>query len=216
MSYLLKALEKAEQERQQNLNPQETLSQPVAAHASLPKGLVVFVVILLAVTLWQVWPSNDTQSSQVMESDYLYSEVADSKASDSVTSTEQNSTQQVVEEGSSDLTGSLRVVSQQDASPKTLEPVEPVKIAPQAKDLSQLSAQELARIPSLNLASHIYSSAADFRSVVINDQTYKQGDLIEAGLILEEINQSGIVINIHGQKVALPKGISWVASQNVK
>ncbi len=213
MSYLLKALEKAEQERQQNLNSQETHSKPVASHASLPKGIVVFVVMLLALTLWQVWPSNDVQSLQDAESDNLPLGAAESKADRSVVKTETNNAQSLVDKGLTGMDDSSKSDAVKNGVSKTREPVD---LAPQAKDLSQLSAQELARIPSLNLASHIYSSAADFRSVVINDQTYKQGDLIKAGLILEEINQSGIVINIHGQKVALPKGISWVASQNVK
>jgi len=207
MSYLLKALEKAEQERQQNLHPQDAVAKPVAVSAHLPKSIVFIVLILLVLTLWQVWPSH-----KAVEQDE-YGSVS--------TEPKQNSAHVLVAR-SNNLTAeraesTSRIEASNDLSSVPITPIKDrAVIEKPPKDLSELTAQELAQIPSLNLASHIYSSAAEYRSVVINDQTYKEGDLIRAGLKLEEINQSGIVINIHGQKVSLPKGISWVASQNVK
>jgi hypothetical protein len=193
MSYLLKALEKAEQERQQNLQSDNTETVTHVQKASLPKSLVVVVVVLLVLTLWQVWPNKQTPL-------------------------ESNTIEQY-DEGFSNKENSIEIFEANESVETQSTPQEniaalPVNVKP--KDLSELTPQELARIPSLNLVSHIYSSAAEFRSVVINDQAYKEGALIRPGLKLEEINQNGIVINIHGQKVELPKGISWVASQNAK
>lgn len=193
MSYLLKALEKAEQERQQKLQSDDVETVTRVEKTALPKSLAVIVVALLALTLWQVWPS---ASDSAIEHDVAYNN-------------EKDANEEV-----------LNAVSHGDEPlmakniPDNSTKVSPAVQAP--KSLSDLTPQELARIPSLNLASHIYSSAAEFRSVVINDQTYQEGALIRPGLKLEEINQSGIVINVHGQKVELPKGISWVASQDVK
>jgi hypothetical protein len=193
MSYLLKALEKAEQERQQNLQSDNTETVTQVQKASLPKSLVVVVVVLLALTLWQVWPNKQTP----LESNTI----------------EQYDEEFTNKENSIEISEVNESVETQGAPQENIAAL-PVNVKP--KDLSELTPQELARIPSLNLASHIYSSAAEFRSVVINDQAYKEGALIRPGLKLEEINQNGIVINIHGQKVELPKGISWVASQNAK
>jgi hypothetical protein len=193
MSYLLKALEKAEQERQQNLQSDNTETVTQVQKASLPKSLVVVVVVLLALTLRQVWPNKQTP----LESNTI----------------EQYDEEFTNKENSIEISEANESVETQGAPQENIAAL-PVNVKP--KDLSELTPQELARIPSLNLASHIYSSAAEFRSVVINDQAYKEGALIRPGLKLEEINQNGIVINIHGQKVELPKGISWVASQNAK
>lgn len=193
MSYLLKALEKAEQERQQKLQSDDVETVTRVEKTALPKSLAVIVVVLLALTLWQVWPS---ASDSAIEHDVAYNNEKD--ANEEVLNAESHGDEP------------LMAKNIPDHSTK----VSPAVQAP--KSLSELTPQELARIPSLNLASHIYSSAAEFRSVVINDQTYQEGALIRPGLKLEEINQSGIVINVHGQKVELPKGISWVASQDVK
>ena len=196
MSYLLKALQKAEQERQHNVQAEPGESVVLVQKSSLPKSLIVIVVLILLMTLWQVWPAKVENS--------LDDSLVDVSHEPNVSRT--------IAPVKADAVDTLDVVDEEKLVVTETKNV----IAVKPKDLSELTSQELAMIPSLNLASHIYSSAADFRSVVINDQTYKEGALIRAGLILEEINQSGIVINIHGQRVELPKGISWVASQNAK
>ncbi|MFT5594823.1 MAG: general secretion pathway protein B [Oceanicoccus sp.] len=196
MSYLLKALQKAEQERQHNVQVEPGESVVLVQKSSLPKSLIVIVVLILLMTLWQVWPAKVENS--------LDDSLVDVSHEPNVSRT--------IAPVKADAVDTLDVVDEEKLVVTETKNV----IAVKPKDLSELTSQELAMIPSLNLASHIYSSAADFRSVVINDQTYKEGALIRAGLILEEINQSGIVINIHGQRVELPKGISWVASQNAK
>lgn len=208
MSYLLKALEKAEQERQQNINTEQGELVVIQQTSSLPIGLVFMVVVILLLTLWQVWPNKNQDDllgaqevitpsiEKVIKQEVAYIEIQD-QAKAKTTPTQ---------------IAHVNVVEKPVAEQVIAQEVAVVK----PKDLSELTTEELKRIPSLNLASHIYSSAAEFRSVVINDQTYKEGSLIQAGLKLETINQNGIVINIHGQRVELPKGISWVASQNAK
>ena len=57
MSYLLKALQKAEQERQQKIHVEHDEPVMVQQKSSLPIGVVLLVVLLLVVTLWQVWPN---------------------------------------------------------------------------------------------------------------------------------------------------------------
>ncbi|MGR6873803.1 general secretion pathway protein GspB [Pseudomonas sp. HK3] len=206
MSYLLKALEKAEQERQQNVSAEQ--GEPVIRQhkASLPMGLVVVVVLILLLTLWQAWPSKE---SALSDGDMQINSEFQSQESVSRESIfNESASTELDEEKNTDPTSQAN----NGVSQMPVQPMAP----PKPKDLSQLTTNELAMIPSLNLASHIYSSAPDYRSVVINDQTYKEGALIQAGLKLEEINQSGIIINIHGQRVELPKGISWVASKHAK
>ncbi|NVK38640.1 MAG: general secretion pathway protein GspB [Gammaproteobacteria bacterium] len=201
MSYLLKALKKAEEERKQNVN--EATTTPVAqnATASLPKSVLWVAFLLVALTVWQMFfASNDGKRNELID---------ESEAPMSVSQVGQRnlplSELAEVESNQHHVAG---VTPQEISEEHTIE-------LP-AKSLSELSASELSRIPSLNLASHIYSSAAEYRSVVINGQTYQEGDLIRPGLILQEISQNGVIIDLQGLKVSLPKGISWIASQNVK
>ncbi|GAA6133286.1 hypothetical protein NBRC116188_00750 [Oceaniserpentilla sp. 4NH20-0058] len=189
MSYLLKALAKAEQERQQQKQGDQLSTQVLMVESKLPKSLLVVVFLLVAATIWQLIPKSEPTFEEP-----------------SLTQTEPHpiSKHQV----------SSNPVLNDDSNKPLDKPIQPEAV--KAKDLYELSTEELARIPSLELASHIYSSAPSFRSVVINGQTYEEGMLIKSGVILDEIIPSGIVINVQGQKVELPKGISWIASQNVK
>lgn len=188
MSYLLKALQKAEEERQQQNTEIKASNQVINVQSKLPMSMIVIMLMILALTIWQVWPK--TQGNQ-----------KDDEAPELVQA-------------------NITATGKQTKAPQIEQPIivakSELKSTPEIKDLTQLSASELARIPSLELASHIYSSAPQFRSVVINGQTYQEGQLIKQGVILKEINQSGIVINVQNQFISLPKGISWIASQDVK
>jgi len=198
MSYLLKALQKAEQERQQNQDSTQS-TQVVKVESKLPKSLVVIVSLLVLATFWQIF-SGSVQKKSIDESGEL------------ALITEQKLSSETQRADSQSLLSEVKVSQPVNTSlAESIEPAEGV-----IKDLSELTTNELTQIPSLELASHIYSSAPEYRSVVINGQTYQQGMLIQAGILLDEIVQSGIVINVKGQKVLLPKGISWIASQNVK
>lgn len=192
MSYLLKALQKAEEERQSNLHSDDSETVVVERRAVLPKSLLFIVVVFLLLTVWQLIKSPVDVPNELESQDV---HIEDVPANDLMVANLPKE-------------NAKPVVESQDASKNTF--------VGKPKDLSELSSIELAMIPSLDLASHIYSSAIDYRSVVINGQTYRQGMLISPGLKLEEINKVGIVINIQGQRVELPKGISWVASQDAK
>ncbi len=210
MSYLLKALKKAEEERKQNSQDMAPSQVVHNTTASLPKPLLWVVFLLAVATIWQMMFServaNPSESAVLTNSsDMRETPVAN------VQSPSQSQTVAESETQNWKTIGPAITPNDEIASP-----VEQVEQPVHVKDLSELSQVELSRIPSLNLASHIYSSAAAYRSVVINGQAYQEGDLIQPGLILEEISQNGIVINIQGLKVSLPKGISWIASQNVK
>lgn len=189
MSYLLKALQQAEKERQSHAQGEQDAPQVVSVQSSLPKSLIVVVGLLVGATIWQMFPKSSLDQDELEE--------------DSISE---------VHEPKQDV--------QYKSTTKPVEQIEVVASDPEISDavktLSDLNSKELSQIPSLELASHIYSSAPEFRSVVINGQSYKEGMLIKAGVVLDEIIQSGIIINVHGQKVELPKGISWIASQHVK
>lgn len=198
MSYLLKALQKAEQERQQQTHSDHPATQVVAIESKLPASLLIIVSLLVLATIWQMWPK-----TAVINEDAI--DVVNSVEQPSNINAKQESVIQIKQDSISSTVVSAGVSQTQESQ-------QPAPI----KTLTDLTSAELARIPSLELASHIYSSAADYRSVVINGQTYNQGMLIKAGVVLEEITQTGIVINVKGQRVELPKGISWIASQNVE
>lgn len=55
----------------------------------------------------------------------------------------------------------------------------------------------------LNLDIHVYSAQPSQRFVVINDQRYRQGDWLQAGLLLEQITPDGVILSDRGHRFTL-------------
>ncbi len=195
MSYLLKALQKAEQERKQGQEQTADVAVP-SATATLPKWLMACLFVFLSVSTLKLLGFMENSPS---------------------TEIEQSDMQQVIVPADKNKTETLPATSikLKDVKFKSIKPEllisEP--LVPEPLELAQLSPLMLKKIPTLMLESHIYSSAAQYRSVVINGQSYSEGMLLNAHVLLSEITSGGIVIKVDDQDVALPKGISWVAAQ---
>ncbi|WP_396586414.1 general secretion pathway protein GspB [Bermanella sp. R86510] len=191
MSYLLKALEKAQQERSQGQNEQQAdLTESSGSSSRLPVSLLIMFGLLILVTLLQltgVFSMNiNAGDSYLVE---IPKEQSVAGAANNVIASEQAQSTQA------------SVVEQPASRPLALE---------------ELDKQTLAKIPSIALQSHIYSPRASYRSIVLNDRTMSQGDYIVPEVQLLSIESKGIVIGVNKKQVFLPKGITWMASKNVK
>lgn len=208
MSYLLDALKKAEQERKQGEQSELPLYTEPEIKAALPVWLIAVIVTLLALTFFKLFfdgtETGETvavDDSEMISERVEYSEIKSSAQSDSG------------ESNSAELESSAAVSDQLEGgvAPKD---VAPKNVVP--KELAELDRGTLSLIPSLSLESHIYSPAADYRSVIINGQSYGEGSLLSADVALFEITQTGVVLKVGGQYVVLPKGISWVSTKHAK
>ncbi len=222
MSYLLKALKKAEQERE--LQAQEHLMpKPViAASSSLPSVVVWMCAAVLVVTLVKLFMPMANEEIEAL------GQVKEDRGLLSVPlPTSLGTKNEIV----NDLE-SLPSENVIESKPKLTKPVEKrvVEVAaldsPKVKvidvkpdvplELGELSKEVLSQIPNIALESHIYSSAAQFRSVVINGRTFNEGMMINSEVVLRSITDKGVVLEVAGRKVALDKGITWVASKNAE
>ncbi len=216
MSYLLKALEKAEKERERQ-SIDEPVSYTQTQEASrLPFGLIVFVVLALGATLLKllipvsqepIAEVTEKKEGAVVASQQEKIIVPESlqlkeQALEPILITPDSNVRNTIADGPSAVNEAQDEISVE----------QPEKIP----ELYELSKSTLAKIPTLTLESHIYSSAAEYRSVVINGRTFKEGMMINAQVVLHAITNKGIVLEVAGQKVSLDKGISWVASRNAK
>lgn len=194
MSYLLDALKKAQLERESlqstNVQPEQ---MPVKSQA-MPVWLVGMVVLFIVFSLYQFLP---TEYAEPISSN------AQNKAVNSVASNgfEKN------------LPVKTQISEQSQVSPAKEIVVER---AVKALELTELPAHVLRKIPSLSLQSHIYSPDPQYRSVIINDASFKQNMFIEEQVILDEITSQGVNIKVADYLIFLPKGISWVATKRAE
>jgi hypothetical protein len=224
MSYLLEALKKAEEDRLKLDDTPESLQLVAHSKSSLPVGLIVLVIIVLLATLVKLFsqPSgsqvNELPAESVTDSANVIESV---ESNESVVS--DKSSQYVLKNGETliqpeNIQNQQPIMSSQQV-PQVIARSQPAvaKInSDQPRQLAELSAQELNKIPSLSLESHLYSTVAEYSSVVINGQNYSEGDLLSLGVVLNKINANGIVVSVDNILVELPKGITWMSTSYAK
>ena len=239
MSYLLKALEKAEQERQQQPIQEQTTQTVVVQQSSLPKvfifvalgvfGLVAYTVLKPSAPVTahnelvdeMVEEELNAQSIASVSAQVRPNKVSETQAADvapvtvvePVTKTDTNSNQTETNGSNKLVVEESSVVAPDSASAFSPEPSVEPSVEPAPLDLVELDTATLNALPTIRFQSHIYSSAADYRTVMINDRTLKEGMPISAKVRLKEITPTGVVIRVNEQLVALPKGQDWIAPQ---
>lgn len=83
-----------------------------------------------------------------------------------------------------------------------------VEITGQSGDapwLSSLPESFRSGLPPLDVNIHVYSPEASQRILYINNRPVRQGERIQAGVMVEEIVQDGVVLRFRGQRFKLPR-----------
>lgn len=71
--------------------------------------------------------------------------------------------------------------------------------------LSSLPESFRSSLPSLDVNIHVYSPEESQRILYINNRQARQGERIQAGVMVEEIVQDGVVLRFRGQRFKLPR-----------
>ena len=74
--------------------------------------------------------------------------------------------------------------------------------------LTQLDGAARSRFPTFSVSTHVYASDADLRAVVVDRQRLLEGDEV-AGLPLEHITETGIVVRFEGQLIEVSVIDDW-------
>lgn len=235
MSYLLEALKKAEQERAQVTDGEAVTAVAQSSKSSLPIWLPVVIISLFVVTVYKLFFSEAVDAVNNVEiavSDVAVTDVA-GKQQSKFSDTSGKKFQGQLTENAYQIKADEVLV---EPVAQELEVEEASFVAEvgnanhfqkietttgnvteyKPKQLAELSPSVLNRIPSLSLESHLYSSVAEYSSVVINGRSFSEGDYIRSDVIINKINSNGIVISVGEHLVELPKGISWVSTNYAK
>lgn len=71
--------------------------------------------------------------------------------------------------------------------------------------LSSLPESFRNSLPPLDVNIHVYSPEESQRILYINNRQVRQGERIQAGVMVEEIAQDGVVLRFRGQRFKLPR-----------
>ena len=80
------------------------------------------------------------------------------------------------------------------------EAVIPLVIPSVIPSRSDLPVQLQQNIPQLTIGGYIYAEKAEDRSVILNQKLRHEGDLVAPELVLEKMTRSGMVLNFRGQQ----------------
>jgi len=77
--------------------------------------------------------------------------------------------------------------------------------APSLPTLAELSLTERQSLPPLRVTMHVYADAALRRFAIIDGQRVGEGALLGAGVVVAEIARDGVVLDVHGRRIWLPR-----------
>ena len=75
--------------------------------------------------------------------------------------------------------------------------------------IEQANESLLAQIPNISITSHIYSSQAKRRSIVVNDERLVEGDFIAPKVQVKEITHQGMILEVDGSLLAVSRSRGW-------
>lgn len=205
MSYILDALKKSDQERKQGHVPDlQTVHIPAAVESSAtpwPYILIVVLMLSLAFVLGSVrpWESSSVTSSTSLPDIQLKS--AGRASEDVLEKKESHSAPVLMAEA--DVQPKREINQLQHNKPLLNETIEntppPTLDMDSVPHLYEIDASLRSTIPEMSFAGHVFSSAVEQRSVIINGQSMSEGDDVFEGLKVEQITQNGIVFDYNGE-----------------
>ncbi len=75
--------------------------------------------------------------------------------------------------------------------------------------IEQANDSLLDQMPSLEITSHIYSSQANRRSIVVNGERLAEGDFVAGQIQVKEITHQGMVLKVKDSLLAVSRSRGW-------
>lgn len=195
MSYILDALKKSDQERQQGTTPSlQTIHRPHGNNAergwlNLLLALVVLLVLSLAGLLSWFFLGDSDASIALAKPEAQVKTKPLSLLTDSYIAVD---------------TGSSIMVEPTITSP----PVSATKsrvVVP----FSELPVVVRNAIPAMTFSFHVYSKNPERRTIIIDGRRVKQGAVIDDQLLLDEITPNGVIFSWQDHQFSIPVVEAW-------
>jgi general secretion pathway protein B len=211
MSYILDALKKSEEERRRSEAPDVTTTHRVRsvrrgrATSAWLGAAAATLLILSAMGAWLWWRAADSQAA------IPDAPVAEGPAPSTPGTTLQTSRAQTrAMPPSSDADAIASAPARESrGTPATDSAIAaPASTGSEVIGIATLSAAERARLPSLDISTHVFADDASLREVGIDGARYREGDRI-GSVRLEAITEDGILVQFEGRRIAVRVLEDW-------
>ncbi len=200
MSYILDALKKSDQERQQNNGPDlQTIHRPRHQHKSGAKvfGLVIgFSIVGVIVSAAVIWYWLDPQTFERPDKPEQKVISSETRPAEKITTAANPPAVQQPPQPSANTA----VVNNRSIDSEPLSPV---------VEFWELPDPIQKAIPALTFSFHVYSDNPERRTIIINKRRVKEGDSIEPRLSLTEITKDGVILQWDKRRFSINVVESW-------
>jgi len=215
MSYILKALEKLE-ENHPTAGPPGRQKEPGPTAAKtrrlgfLPYLIAAALLINTGVFLWWLHPWEKTKSAVVAPGTPL-PQAASTPAVDGPQPAEEKTFSRGKEYNQTPAgnTSEKRENSMSDTGPAPADTgtgsAGPAREAHKVYNLNDLPPSVRKDVPDIAISGHSYSTDPSLRIVLINGSTMREGQVVTGGLRLEQITADGVILSYQGYR--LRKGV---------
>ena len=80
---------------------------------------------------------------------------------------------------------------------------------PVVLSIEQAGDAEREKIPNISITSHIYSSQAKRRSIVVNNERLVEGDFVSPQVQVQEITHQGMILKVNDSLLAVSRSRGW-------
>ncbi|MDK1022904.1 MAG: general secretion pathway protein GspB [Gammaproteobacteria bacterium] len=218
MSYILDALDKAEQDRQHkkapNLKTAHTVvTEPGRIHTGLWITVLILVTLSLALIVYQsrdwIWSPEPILVGTRVKSTALSAPTSLVSAGDLDKGSLAPLDIEAPEESRSVPIQKQPEVSKFNLANNTTEQLPVVPEITEILSINDLPLSIQRQIPDLTFSTHIYASDAAWRMVGINGKSHKQGDIVAGNLVLQEITEQGVVLGFEGYSFTISILKNW-------
>ena len=202
MSYILDALKKSEAERSQTRSvslldrTSETIREP-------SKVLILFaLVLILNAIVLGIWLVRSNSAETVSPNVQDVSSSSSDTGQSALSATEPNSMFQASNTSPTsqkfDTTGSVQPQLAQFRQESS-----------QRISFNQMTSEQRADFPELDISTHVYSTDPDLRAIVVNGKKVLEGGAIGDSMKLISITEEGMVVEYQGVQVIIPILQEW-------
>ena len=223
MSFILDALKKSENDRQQQASAEFAALPSAAAAPATPRWIwAVIALLVVNVAVLAAFMISKDESAPVAVATAEPATIAvaaDTAASESFAEriSKASVPERPVPEATPDPAVRDTVAVAQDARPA---PTRRAAATPAARaapaPLAETSAQALptlteirlndnVNLPDLHLDIHVYAGAPADRFVFINMSKHQEGSVLQSGPRVEEITPDGVILDYRGTRFVLPR-----------
>ena len=80
---------------------------------------------------------------------------------------------------------------------------------PHSADLDRSPTVDNAAVPHYEFSTHVYASDPSKRAVTMNGKRYMEGDTLDPNVRIKEITETGVLLDVYGQTVAVDVLQDW-------